>query len=104
MTFQVTTPATGSHKMDFQCKSHASVAGWDLICTDQLYSHIIAYLMTYTGAEEGNSYASFTPNNLFPTVRSDCKKLGATPIASNGLKPIRSDSRGQIYLKIIWCE
>ena len=39
---------------------------------------------------------SFTPNNLLPTVRSDCKKLGAAPIASNG-----RDSREKIYLKII---
>ena len=32
------------------------------------------------------------------------KKLGAAPIASKGLKPVQSDSREQIYLKIIWCE
>ena len=51
-----------------------------------------------------NSYGSFPPNNLLPTVRSDYKKLGAPPIASNGLKPVWSDSREQIYLKIIWCE
>ena len=47
---------------------------------------------------------SFPPNNLLPTVRSDCKKLGAAPIASNSLKPVRLDSREQIYLKITWCE
>ena len=47
---------------------------------------------------------SFPPSNLLLTVRLDCKNLGATPIASNGLKPVRSDSREQIYLKIIWCE
>ena len=46
----------------------------------------------------------FTPNDLLPTVRSDCKKLGASPIASNGLKPVSSDSQEQIYFKIIWCE
>ena len=47
----------------------------------------------------------FTPNNLLSTVRSDCKKLGAAPIASRpGLKPAQSDSREQIYLKVIWCE
>ena len=39
-----------------------------------------------------------------PTVWSDCEKMGAAPIASNSLKPVRSDSREQIYLKIIWCE
>ena len=41
--------------------------------------------------------ASCTPNNLLPTVRSDSKKLGVAPIASNSLKPVRSDSREQIY-------
>ena len=45
-----------------------------------------------------NSNGSFTPNNLLPTVRSDCKILGVAPIASNGQKPIRSDSRELIYL------
>ena len=47
---------------------------------------------------------SFTPKNLLPTVRSDCKKLGAAPIASDDLKPVTSDSREQIYLKVILCE
>ena len=37
------------------------------------------------------------PNNLLPTSRSDCKILGAAPIASNGLKSVRSDSWEQIY-------
>ena len=32
------------------------------------------------------------------------RTLGAAPIASNDLKPVRSDSPEQIYLKIIWCE
>ena len=45
-----------------------------------------------------------TKDNLLPTVRSDCKNLGAAPITCNGLEPVRSDSREQIYLKIIWCE
>ena len=47
---------------------------------------------------------SFTQNNLLPTVRQDCKKLGAAPISSNGLKPVRWDSRQPVYFKIIWCE
>ena len=46
------------------------------------------------------SNGSFTPNNLLTTVWWDCKKLGAAPIASDGLKPVRLDSRDQIYLKL----
>ena len=42
-------------------------------------------------------YGSFTPNDLLQTVWSDCKQLGAAPIASNSLKPVWSDSRGQLY-------
>ena len=34
----------------------------------------------------------------------DCKHFGTTPIAFNGLKPVWSNSREQIYFKIIWCE
>ena len=49
-------------------------------------------------------YASFTSNYLLTTVRPDCKKSGATPIASNCLKPVRSYSREQINYKKCWCE
>ena len=61
-----------------------------------LVTHILVTHLLYN--------VSFTQNNLLPTVRSDCKKLGAAPISSNSLKPVRSDSREQIYFKIIWCE
>ena len=46
-------------------------------------------------------YGSFTPNNLLPI---GLQKLGAAPIASNSLKSVWSDSREQIYFKIIWSE
>ena len=47
---------------------------------------------------------SLTPNNLLLTGRSDCKNLGAEPIASNGLKPVWLDILEQMYLKNIWRE
>ena len=50
------------------------------------------------------SYASLTQNHLLNTVRSDCKNVGAAPIASIGPEPVRSNIREQIYLEIVWCE
>ena len=47
---------------------------------------------------------SFTPNNLLPTSPIGLQKNGCGTQCFHGLKPVRSDSREQIYFKIIWYE
>ena len=75
-----------------------------ICCVWNFFKNSLLRQLLTTDTAGISSYGSFTPNNLLLTVRSDRKKLGAAPFASNGLKPVRLDSREQVYLKIIWCE
>ena len=50
------------------------------------------------------AYGSFTSNNLLPTVWSDCKKLGAAPIAFqwSEVSPIGQSGANLLKIYLVW--